>query len=82
MTTVAFRIPEELVAQIDELVAEGRFRNRTDAFRTAVEALVRARAERVLDEAIVAGYLAAPQDDADESAARESLRALLDEESW
>jgi Arc/MetJ-type ribon-helix-helix transcriptional regulator len=81
-TTVAFRISDDLVAEVDELVASGRFATRTEAFRTALEGLVRARREAIIDEAIVAGYLAEPQGDGDVEVARAALRAMLDEESW
>lgn len=66
MTTVAMRMPDELLDQVDALVASGRFRNRSSAFRAAVEALLQDERHREIDRRYVQGYTAIPADLPDE----------------
>jgi Arc/MetJ-type ribon-helix-helix transcriptional regulator len=66
MTTVAMRMPDELLDQVDALVATGRFRNRTSAFRAALEALLEDERRREIDRRYVEGYTAIPADPPDQ----------------
>lgn len=66
MTTVAMRMPDELLDQVDALIASGRFRNRTSAFRAAVEALLEEEHRREADRRYVEGYARIPADPPDE----------------
>jgi Arc/MetJ-type ribon-helix-helix transcriptional regulator len=79
---IAVRLPPELVEGIDRLVERGRFANRTDAVRVALERLVVGAREAELDAAIVAAYRAAPDDHELDAWADASLRAMVEEEPW
>jgi Arc/MetJ-type ribon-helix-helix transcriptional regulator len=78
---IAVRLPDDLVDGVDRMVRRGRFENRTEAVRMALERLVAQDREAQLDEAIVAGYRAQPDDEPDAWAAA-ALRALVAEEPW
>lgn len=81
MTTVAMRMPDELLSHVDALVASGRFRNRSSAFRAAIEALLEDERRREIDRRYVEGYTAIPADPVDgftESLADRSVA----EEPW
>ncbi len=82
MTAVAVRLPDEMVAAVDRLVAEGVFTTRADAFRAALSALLRSHEERLVDQQIVDGYRRLPQTDGEVSAAAAATRALIEEEPW
>jgi len=79
---IAIRLPPDLVEGVDRLVERGRYANRTDAVRVALERLVAGAREAELDEAIVAGYRAAPDDHEHDAWAEAELRALVEEEPW
>lgn len=64
------------------MVARGRFANRTEAIRTALEDLMARTREVELDEAIVAGYRAVPDDGEFDAVARANLREMIEEEPW
>ncbi len=78
---IAVRLPSELVAGIDRLVEGGRFENRTDAVRAAVERLLADSHEAELDQAIAAGYSTHP-DASVEPWVEAAARALVEEEPW
>jgi Arc/MetJ-type ribon-helix-helix transcriptional regulator len=78
---IAVRLPDQLVLGLDRMVERGRFPNRTDAIRAAVERLVVEDREAELDEAIVAGYRAMP-DEENDPWVEASLRAMIEEEPW
>ncbi|MBW3557798.1 MAG: ribbon-helix-helix domain-containing protein [Actinobacteria bacterium] len=82
MTAVAIRLPDEMVAAIDRLVADGVFTTRSEAFRTALVALLREHEEGVVDQQIADGYRRVPQTDAEVAAAAAATRALIEEEPW
>ena len=69
---VPVRLTEEDVVALDRVVSGGRFRNRSDAIRSALRLLLRAEREREIEEAYRRGYGAHPQD---EQVARENLEA-------
>jgi Arc/MetJ-type ribon-helix-helix transcriptional regulator len=79
---IAVRLPQELVEEVDRLVERGRHANRTDAVRVALERLVARAREAELDEAIVAGYRATPDDHELDAWAAAELRAMVEEEPW
>lgn len=60
------RLPEESLALIDDMVAKGRYDDRTDFLRKATEALLRAEERRDVDQAIVEGYERTPWTDLSE----------------
>jgi Arc/MetJ-type ribon-helix-helix transcriptional regulator len=53
---------EEDVSALDALVAAGAFRNRSDALRAGLAALLREQRQREIDEAYASGYAANPQE--------------------
>jgi Arc/MetJ-type ribon-helix-helix transcriptional regulator len=79
---VAVRMPDELNAAVEALVASGRFPTKADAVRAAVEALVESERRRELGERIAEGYRRVPQDDDDEKAARAAAIRSIHEEPW
>lgn len=84
-TQIAVKLPDRLVAEIDELVAGGSFASRSEAVRHSIEALVR-RAEREhIDRSFVDGFRRYPEsDDEMADATRLGLDAINDEpwERW
>ncbi len=82
MTAVAVRLPEDMVAAVDRLVAGGVFTTRADAFRAALSALLRSHEEQLVDQQITEGYRRMPQIDAEVSAAAAATKALIEEEPW
>jgi Arc/MetJ-type ribon-helix-helix transcriptional regulator len=50
------------VAALDRLVAAGTFRNRSEALRAGLAALLREQRQREIDDAYARGYNASPQE--------------------
>ena len=84
MTTeqIAVRLPEELLARLDELVGRRRYENRTAAVRVGLELISEIERQRDIDDAIVDGYARVPPTVDENTAALESLRASIQEEPW
>jgi Arc/MetJ-type ribon-helix-helix transcriptional regulator len=82
MTQVAVRIPDELVSELDGLVAQGRFATRAEAIRAGLVAILERERERQLDEAIVEGYRRIPPTPAEHAWADAAGRELIAEEPW
>ncbi|TMB90962.1 MAG: ribbon-helix-helix protein, CopG family [Chloroflexi bacterium] len=80
-TQLAIRLPEGTVAEIDRLVANGAFANRTEAVRIAIERLITEKQRRAVDDAITAGYSAVPDLPADAWIAQ-ATRAMVAAEPW
>jgi len=81
MTTVAVRLPDELVQRLDQLVAQGRYATRTEAVRRALVQLADDAERAEIDRAIVEGYRRSPPPEptgADDARADRSIAA----ESW
>ena len=79
---IAIKLADGVVKEIDRLVVRGRFENRTDAVRSAVDRMLRELRDRDLTEAILEGYRRMPSQDADQAWAEESTRAMIEEEPW
>ena len=82
MTQVAVRIPDTLLAEVDRLVAAGRFATRAEAIRAGLVAVLERDRQQRIDDAIVAGYRRNPPTSADEDWAERSGRELIAEEPW
>ena len=82
MTTVAVRLPDELIEGIDSLVQQGAYSNRTDAIKRALTVLLAAHEKNEIDRAIVEGYLRHPQTDDELAIAEAAIIALIEEEPW
>jgi len=76
------RIPESLVAQLDDLVARGIYDSRAAAVRAGVEAIIELERRRGIDRAVIDGYRRIPPTQAEQDSAMASLREAILEEPW
>jgi Arc/MetJ-type ribon-helix-helix transcriptional regulator len=60
---VPVRLTEEDTTRIDELVARGRFANRSEALRAGLKQLLKDERDREIDEAYRRGYGKYPQEE-------------------
>jgi Arc/MetJ-type ribon-helix-helix transcriptional regulator len=79
---IAVRLPEELLHELDALVASGVYESRAAAVRAGVEAIMVLERRRQTDRAIVEGYRRIPPTTGDHDAAIASLRDAITEEPW
>jgi Arc/MetJ-type ribon-helix-helix transcriptional regulator len=79
---IAVRLPEELLNELDALVASGAYESRAAAVRAGVEAITALEHRRQIDRAIVAGYQRTPPTAVENDAAIASLRNAIAEEPW
>lgn len=73
---VPLRLTNEDVAALDELVARGRFANRSAALRAGLTSLLREERERAIDDAYRRGYGEHPQEEWMASAGLAGLAAF------
>ncbi len=76
------RVSDELLVEIDELIAEGIVASRSDAVRAGLAAFVDGHRRRAVGQAIVDGYLRLPQQEDELAGLDEATRALVLEEPW
>jgi Arc/MetJ-type ribon-helix-helix transcriptional regulator len=79
---IAVRLPEELLAEVDELVAQGVYESRAAAVRAGIEAVAESERRRKTDRAVIAGYRRVPAREVEHEAAVASLRDAIREEPW
>jgi len=79
---IAVRIPEALLAALDELVSRGVYESRAAAVRAGIEALLELDRRHLTGAAVIEGYRRTPPSEADREAALASLRAAILEEPW
>ncbi len=82
MTQIAVKLPDELVRELDELVAQGRFSSRSSAVRRAVEIIVTAQRREAVDEAYAKGYRHAPESDRELAEAKRLATQAIEDEPW
>ena len=82
MAQLVTRVDDELVAQLDEMVESGEVKSRSDAVRSALEAMLDQRRRRLIGEAIVEGYRRIPETEEELRSAEGNLRDMIAEESW
>jgi Arc/MetJ-type ribon-helix-helix transcriptional regulator len=82
MTQVVTRLDDQLVADLDSLVASGDFASRSEGVRVALEKLVDEQRRRRIGAEIVEGYKRRPQSDEEIARAERALRASINEEPW
>jgi Arc/MetJ-type ribon-helix-helix transcriptional regulator len=82
MAQVVTRLEDELVADLDGLVADGVVASRSEGVRMGLERLVEEHRRRRIGAEIVAGYVRQPQTDEEIAGAKRALRAAIDEEPW
>lgn len=79
---IAIRLPEELLSELDALVASGAFESRAAAVRAGIQAITALEHRRQIDRAIVAGYQHTSPTAVENNAATASLRDAIAEEPW
>jgi Arc/MetJ-type ribon-helix-helix transcriptional regulator len=79
---IAVRLPEELLNELDALVASGAYESRAAAVRAGVQAITALEQRRKVDRAIVAGYGRTPPTATERDAALASLRDAIAEDPW
>jgi len=79
---IAVRLPEEMLAVLDDLVDRGRYQSRAAAVRAGIEAVLELDRRRATDLAVVEGYRRTPPTGAEQQAAIASLRDAILEEPW
>jgi Arc/MetJ-type ribon-helix-helix transcriptional regulator len=62
-TQIAVKIPEEILARIDEMVAKGLLQSRSAAVRQGLETLLVAHKRQALDHAFRDGFRENPETD-------------------
>lgn len=79
---IAVRVPEDLLAALDDLVARGVYESRAAVARAGIEAVVELDRRRLTDRAIVDGYRRVAPTNAEREAAISSLRDAILDEPW
>jgi Arc/MetJ-type ribon-helix-helix transcriptional regulator len=79
---IAVRLPEELLAEVDELVARGIYDSRAAAVRAGLEAVADSERRRQIDRAVIDGYRRIPAGETEHVAAVASLRDAILDEPW
>lgn len=82
MTQIAVKLPDALVRQLDDLVAEGLFPNRSSAIRRAVETIVAHQRRDALEQAYAEGYRRLPEAESELAAAKRLAERSIDDEPW
>jgi Arc/MetJ-type ribon-helix-helix transcriptional regulator len=82
MAQLVTRISDDLLAEVDELVAGGVVESRSEAVRLGLRGIVDAHRRRRIGDAIVAGYQAQPQTASEVGWADEATVAMITEEPW
>lgn len=82
MTQIAVKLPDGLVAELDGLVAQGVFANRSAAIRLAVETIVARQRRVVLEHAFLEGYRRQPESDSELAEARRLGEQAINDDPW
>lgn len=78
----AARVDEPIAAEIDRLVAAGRFPSRAEAVRAAVHSHLEPDRRRRVAVVIGEGYERVPDTEDELATAERNLRRLIAEEPW
>lgn len=82
MTQIAVKLPDRLVRELDELVAQGRFPSRSSAVRRGVELVVSGQRRDAIEEAYANGYRQVPESESELAEANRLARRAIDDEPW
>lgn len=82
MTQIAVKLPDALVRQLDDLVAQGVFPNRSSAVRHAIEAILARERRAALDRAYAEGYRRLPESETELAEATRLAKRAIDDEPW
>lgn len=79
---IAVRLPQELLAEVDQLVARGIYGSRAAVVRAGLEAVAESERRRLIDSAVIEGYRRIPSGETEHAAAVASLRDAILDEPW
>lgn len=82
MAQLVTRVGEDLVAAVDQLVADGVVASRSEAVRLGLETLVARHRRARVGQAIVDAYRRQPQEEAESGWADDATRRMIAEEPW
>jgi Arc/MetJ-type ribon-helix-helix transcriptional regulator len=82
MAQLVTRLDDQLMAEVDGLVADGVVANRSEAVRLGLEKLVDQHHRQQVGATIVDAYRRQPQTDDELAGLDEATRALINEEPW
>lgn len=82
MVQLVASIDDELVAHIDDMIAQGEVQSRSDAVRRGLQALVSRHQRQQIANTIIEGYQNQPQTSEEVGWADEDTIAMISEESW
>jgi Arc/MetJ-type ribon-helix-helix transcriptional regulator len=82
MAQVVTRLDDRLMAEVDDLVAQGVVANRSEAVRLGLERLVDQHRRQRVGVTIVEAYRRRPQTEDELSGLDDATRALVNEEPW
>ncbi len=81
-TQIAVKLPEEIVREIDALVAQGVFPSRSAAVRRGLLAVLAAQRRAAVDRAYEEAYRRIPESEAELEEAARLAREAVREEPW
>jgi Arc/MetJ-type ribon-helix-helix transcriptional regulator len=82
MAQLVTRLSDDLLAEVDSLIADGVLESRSEAVRAGLQALVEQRRRELIRRRIADGYEAAPQHEDELSGLDEATAGLVLEEPW
>ena len=82
MAQVVTRLDDELLADLDALVADGSVASRSEGVRVALEKLLDEHRRQRIGAEIVAGYARIPETAEEIAQAEQAGRAMIEEEPW
>ena len=82
MAQFVTRLDDGLVADVDDLVAEGVVANRSEAVRLGLQVLIDQHRRHRTGRDIAQGYRRQPQTDEELSGLDDATRALIEEDPW
>lgn len=82
MTQVAVKLPDNLLAQVDDLVARGVFASRSSAIRHGLMAVVASQRDKALALAYERGYTESPESEGELAEATRLGVTAIGDEPW
>ena len=82
MAQLVTRLDDQLVEQVDALVAKGVVASRSEAVRLGLTRLIDHHRRREVGAHIVDGYRSRPQTDEELAGLDAATRSLIEEEPW
>lgn len=76
------RVPDDLAAAVDELIASGEFGSRSEAVREGLAVIVDRLNRARIGAEVVEGYRRVPQTDEELAGVDEATRRMIEEEPW